>query len=521
MAHWGKVKLVGIAISTLFCIVLLSACNYTALDADKSNAVLFKEAVANTKTAQSYHLSVVDSDARGQASDISGDVDAANGRFDVTLTGGGRGERYVQVGKDTFISDDGGQSYYKSGDGGSAGDASVPMLAGFTGQLGNLGSEETDSALNALKDGNPALESIDGVVTKHIIARYSDISSLVPISKSVQTTSPDVVEMWLTLGASPTVRRLKLEGGNKAAGVTLDWTALDEPVAIATPKDIQMSNSDLLQKAGLDMQAAKSYQMDVDLVSDGQDVTLTALMDVANNNTRMDIVSGGQNVSTITIGSDTYISLDNGKTYTQSDLGSMFTSSFGSFTGMWQSFTPGQLNLDKRILTNGIPRTEKIGGVFTRHMALDASPLASSLMQGSPGSIISGKLDFWISTDATPYVYQIKIDSSQGSQVYTATLKWSRFNEDLGIKAPPADKLLQPTPVPTAISDTDTVPRISLPDFKALYDDPAKRPLILDVRSKDLYDAGHIKGAISFPEADVDTRVGELPKDRLIVAYCQ
>jgi hypothetical protein len=213
--------------------------------------------------------------------------------------------------------------------------------------------------------------------------------------------------------------------------------------------------------------------------------------------------------------------VDDGKTYTQSDLGLMFTSSFGTFTGMWESFTPGQLNLDKRVLTDGNPRTEKIGGVLTRHMALDASPLASSLAQGSPGSVISGKLDFWISTGATPYIYQIKIDSTVANQVYTATLKWSRFNEDLGIKAPPTNKLQQPTPVPTAISSTDAVPRISLADFKAMYDDPAKRPLILDVRSKDLYDAGHIKGAVSFPESDVDSRVGELPKDRLIVAYCQ
>ena len=60
-----------------------------------------------------------------------------------------------------------------------------------------------------------------------------------------------------------------------------------------------------------------------------------------------------------------------------------------------------------------------------------------------------------------------------------------------------------------------------LDEFKNLYDDPVKRPMIIDVRSKEAYDAGHIEGAISFPEADVDTRVGELPKDRLIVAYCQ
>ena len=63
--------------------------------------------------------------------------------------------------------------------------------------------------------------------------------------------------------------------------------------------------------------------------------------------------------------------------------------------------------------------------------------------------------------------------------------------------------------------------RMSMDEFKALYDDPAKRPVILDVRTKEIYDQGHITGSISFPEADVDTRVSELPKDKLIVAYCQ
>jgi rhodanese-related sulfurtransferase len=64
-------------------------------------------------------------------------------------------------------------------------------------------------------------------------------------------------------------------------------------------------------------------------------------------------------------------------------------------------------------------------------------------------------------------------------------------------------------------------PRMPLETFKALYDDPAKRPLIIDVRSAETYDSGHIAGAISFPEADVDARIAELPKDKLIVAYCQ
>jgi predicted sulfurtransferase len=67
----------------------------------------------------------------------------------------------------------------------------------------------------------------------------------------------------------------------------------------------------------------------------------------------------------------------------------------------------------------------------------------------------------------------------------------------------------------------EPAPRMALADFKKLYDDPKKRPLIIDVRAKENYDAGHIEGAISFPESDVDTRVSELPKDKLVVAYCQ
>ena len=84
-------------------------------------------------------------------------------------------------------------------------------------------------------------------------------------------------------------------------------------------------------------------------------------------------------------------------------------------------------------------------------------------------------------------------------------------------------------PLETAIQETggtpppteEPAPRMTLEDFKKLYDDPAKRPIIIDVRSKEIFDGGHIKGAISFPEADIDTRVGELPKDKLVVAYCQ
>src|SRR5215212_4610202 len=72
-----------------------------------------------------------------------------------------------------------------------------------------------------------------------------------------------------------------------------------------------------------------------------------------------------------------------------------------------------------------------------------------------------------------------------------------------------------------ALLVSEDPPRITLAAFKALYDNPATRPLILDVRDPVTYADGHISGAVSFPEADVDSRVSELPKDKLIVAYCQ
>ncbi len=44
--------------------------------------------------------------------------------------------------------------------------------------------------------------------------------------------------------------------------------------------------------------------------------------------------------------------------------------------------------------------------------------------------------------------------------------------------------------------------------------------VLVDVRSKDAYEAGHAKGAISLPVPDLSSRAGELPKDKLIITYC-
>lgn len=44
--------------------------------------------------------------------------------------------------------------------------------------------------------------------------------------------------------------------------------------------------------------------------------------------------------------------------------------------------------------------------------------------------------------------------------------------------------------------------------------------VLVDVRSKEAYETGHAKGAVSLPLSDLSARMGELPKDKLVITYC-
>ena len=44
--------------------------------------------------------------------------------------------------------------------------------------------------------------------------------------------------------------------------------------------------------------------------------------------------------------------------------------------------------------------------------------------------------------------------------------------------------------------------------------------LIVDVRPAQSYQQSHIKGSVSIPLEQVATRLGELPRDKMIVTYC-
>lgn len=65
------------------------------------------------------------------------------------------------------------------------------------------------------------------------------------------------------------------------------------------------------------------------------------------------------------------------------------------------------------------------------------------------------------------------------------------------------------------------IPRISVEELKKMID--AETPVtIIDVQPKDIYEAGHIKGAISIPwKSQIALEdVWSLPSDQLTVTYC-
>jgi DNA-binding transcriptional ArsR family regulator len=60
---------------------------------------------------------------------------------------------------------------------------------------------------------------------------------------------------------------------------------------------------------------------------------------------------------------------------------------------------------------------------------------------------------------------------------------------------------------------------VGVQELKARLDDP--QVLVLDVRPREEYRAGHIRGALSVPVPDLDGLLSQLPRDREWIAYCR
>lgn len=63
-----------------------------------------------------------------------------------------------------------------------------------------------------------------------------------------------------------------------------------------------------------------------------------------------------------------------------------------------------------------------------------------------------------------------------------------------------------------------TVPRVNVEDLRVGVVEGWA--VVVDVRSRQQYEASHIAGAVSVPIGELEARIGELPRDRMIVTYC-
>jgi hypothetical protein len=64
----------------------------------------------------------------------------------------------------------------------------------------------------------------------------------------------------------------------------------------------------------------------------------------------------------------------------------------------------------------------------------------------------------------------------------------------------------------------DEVRRVTPAEAQSLVE--RGEAVLVDVRGKEAYDAGHIKGALLFPRGEAAARASELPKDKLLIFYC-
>jgi 3-mercaptopyruvate sulfurtransferase SseA len=82
----------------------------------------------------------------------------------------------------------------------------------------------------------------------------------------------------------------------------------------------------------------------------------------------------------------------------------------------------------------------------------------------------------------------------------------------------PSQQVIQATPIPVEQAPLESARRITREEAIKLIKE--KKAIYVDVRGKDQYDQGHIKGAINIPLGDIITRVREIPPRTFIITYC-
>jgi hypothetical protein len=74
------------------------------------------------------------------------------------------------------------------------------------------------------------------------------------------------------------------------------------------------------------------------------------------------------------------------------------------------------------------------------------------------------------------------------------------------------------TPPSGHVAPSDEVKRVTTVEVRNAVE--KGEAIIVDVRGDAAYRQNHIKGSISIPGDQVEARLGELPRDKMIVTYC-
>ena len=76
----------------------------------------------------------------------------------------------------------------------------------------------------------------------------------------------------------------------------------------------------------------------------------------------------------------------------------------------------------------------------------------------------------------------------------------------------------QSAPTPASTPYADGARRVTIAELEAMMKDG--KAFVVDVRTQDSFNAGHIPGARLIPSGEILNHIKELPTDKLIVTYC-
>ena len=196
-------------------------------DNARSNVNMLRSAVESMKALKSYHFSPVVGTPPGQV-EMSGDVDVANHRAMLVITSTGQVENVIVVGETAYVRESGSEGYTRA-------DYSDLNLDSVLGMWERFKAEDIGRTGDALKDGTPPTETVDGASTKHIMGDARELNALT--NAGSETEQEGTIEFWLSAEGDPHIHQMKVDGKSDGQDIdgTFTWSRFNEAFDIKAP----------------------------------------------------------------------------------------------------------------------------------------------------------------------------------------------------------------------------------------------------------------------------------------------